>query len=142
MYPALSRWCKDKQGWGPPQKHETIQVPACPHPWKKLRCLLELADQHKPLIRTSLAGRGQIPQRLAPPSSLMSLSRNCRFWTLTGSSSENCGAHFHFQSAITHTHALRGYHNTSLSQVPRSPYLMLPSWEPKEVVSLLFHPLG
>ena len=28
------------------------------------------------------------------------------------------------------------------SQVPRSPYLMLPSWEPKEVISLLFYLLG
>ena len=28
-----------------------------------------------------------------------------------------------------HTQSLRGYHNTPLSWVPRSPYLMLPSWD-------------
>ena len=73
------------------------------------------------------------------------------------------------QSAIMHSQSHRGYHNASLlpspqvsltvasflgaprrlsvtmppfSQVPSSPCLMLSSWEPKEVISLLFYPLG
>ena len=49
-----------------------------------------------------------------------------------------------FSQLIMHTQSItqRLSQYLPFSQVPRSPYLMFPSWEPKEVISLLFYQLG
>ena len=50
-----------------------------------LRCLLALAGRYYTPHLDQLHREGSNPQRLEPPVSLMRLSWNCRFWTLSGS---------------------------------------------------------
>ena len=73
-------------------------------PQGDLRCLLALASRCKPPTWTSFAGRDQIPQRLAPPFSLIRSSWNHRLWTLSGSIVRGLWSSFSLPSISYHAH--------------------------------------
>ena len=109
-----------------------------------LRYLLALAVWYKPLTWTSLTGRDRVLQTLAPSFSFMRSSQNRMFWTLSGSLVWGLWTSPLLPSISNHLYTI----TRRLSQYlpfPESPGL--PIWfflpgSSKEVISLLFYPIG
>ena len=114
----------------------------CRSPEEDLRCLLALAGRYKPPAQTSLQGRDQIP-RAGTASLPHEAVRERQVWGL--SASVVCGLWSSLSLPPISSHA----HNRSevitvppFSRVPRSPYLMLPSWELRECDRSPLPPVG